>query len=245
MTDTMLVMLHGWGTPPAVWREVIARLPLGVSLWAPDWYAPDFDGADTVDALADRLAALAPAQCAVAGWSLGGQIALAWAERYPAQVSRVAVLNTTAKFVRDDKWVHGLLPADVATFEAALRADTEGLLRRFALLQSQNDAVARKVVRDLRDLWREQSKPAAASLRRSLCWLLQGDLRDRLPAIRQPALVIHGLRDTLVPAAAGRHLVDTLPRAEWQPLAQTAHVPLLGCPDAVADLLTGFFGAQR
>lgn len=241
----MLVLLHGWGTPPAVWREVIARLPLGVSLWAPDWYAMEFDGADTVDAVVDRLAASAPAHCGVAGWSLGGQMALAWAARHPAQVSRLAVLNTTAKFVSDDEWVHGLLPADVAAFEAALHADVDGLIRRFALLQSQNDALARKVVRDLGDLWREKAKPATERLQRSLHWLLQGDLRDRLSAIHQPALVIHGLRDALVPAAAGRHLADTLPRAEWQPLANAAHAPLLACPDAVAGLLTGFFGVQR
>lgn len=245
MTDTTLVLLHGWGTPPAVWREVIARLPIALPLWVPDWYAAEFDSADTVDALADRLAAMAPPHCMVAGWSLGGQIALAWAARHPAQVSRLAVLNTTPKFVRDDQWAHGLMPADVVAFETALQQDADGLIRRFALLQSQNDAVARQVARDLRDLWQDTTLPAAARLQCSLSWLLRGDLRERLTEIRQPALVMHGLRDALVPAAAGRHLADCLPQAEWRPLTNTSHAPMLACPETVAGMFTGFFGETR
>ena len=245
MSTSTLVLLHGWGTSPAVWREVIARLPLGISLWAPDWYAPEYEGADTVDALADRLAASAPAHCIVSGWSLGGQIALAWAARHPAQVSRLALLSTTPKFVSDTQWGHGQPRADVEAFEQALRQDADGLLRRFTLLQSQNDAAARQVARDLRELWRETVRPAVARLQCSLSWLLRGDLRGILGAIRQPATVIHGLRDTLVPPAAGRHLADCLPQAEWQPLAQTAHVPPLACPDAVAAALSALFGASR
>jgi pimeloyl-[acyl-carrier protein] methyl ester esterase len=57
----------------------------------------------------------------------------------------------------------------------------------------------------------------------------------------QPALVVHGARDCIVPAAAGRRLAQALPNARFVLLRTCAHAPFLSRPRQVATLLREFF----
>lgn len=45
--------------------------------------------------------------------------------------------------------------------------------------------------------------------------LAAGDLRKRFSSIKQPALVVHGAKDPLVPIAAGKEVADAIPGARW------------------------------
>src|SRR5664279_2763498 len=86
-----LVLLHGWGMNAAVWHGLAAELAGDFRVHAVE--LGDFDG------VPQRLAAALPARVTVCGWSLGGQIALAWAQLFPAQVCRLVLLASTPRFV--------------------------------------------------------------------------------------------------------------------------------------------------
>jgi len=235
-----LVLLHGWGAHHRVWDELAARLGEDLRVIAPD--LPGYGAAPyTIERTVDQLAAAAPAQCVVAGWSLGGQLALAWAHRYPQQVSRLILISATPRFVSTPDWSHGMAPEVFAEFSAALAHDAAAALRRFLLLQTQGDAQARTAARQLEAALALQARTGDDVLAQTLRWLQTTDLRTSLPEITQPTLVLHGDRDRIAPPAAGAYLAAHLPRARLVLLAGAAHAPFISDPDMTSKLMTDFF----
>lgn len=232
----VLVLLHGWGAHGGVWTDLVARLGAHRAVSTPDWASLG----QTPEAVVDALAAASPARCIVAGWSLGGQLALHWARRHPQQVGGVVLIAGTPKFVAAPDWQDGLAPALLHEFSALLAADPAALQRRFLLLQVQGDRAARAVARRLTQALEARALPGVAVLERTLRWLEAADLRRMLGAVAAPALVIHGDRDSIVPPAAGRYLARQLPRARFAAITGAAHVPFLSAPERVAALLDDF-----
>lgn len=234
-----LVLLHGWGSHHRVWDELAACLgsDLNVS-------APDFPGDDTapcsIERTVDQLAAAAAAQCVVAGWSLGGQLAMAWARRYPQQVTRLMLIAATPRFVSAPDWAQGMAPEVFAEFSAALGRDAAASLRRFLLLQTQGDARARRVARQLEAALYLQALPDSSVLMETLRWLQTTDLRATLPEITQPTLVIHGDRDRIAAPAAGEYLAAQLPQARLAMIAGAAHAPFMSDAEGVCRLMMDF-----
>jgi pimeloyl-[acyl-carrier protein] methyl ester esterase len=52
---------------------------------------------------------------------------------------------------------------------------------------------------------------------------------------------MHGARDRIVPAAAGRRLAVALPNARFELLRACAHAPFLSQPTRIARMLRAFF----
>ena len=153
----VLVLLHGWGVRPSVFDTLRAQLAEWYEVRAPA--LPGYDGTAAcepynVDTLADRLAAAAPERCFVAGWSLGGEVALAWAGRAPQQVERFALIATSPCFVRREGWISAMDPEVLGEFSAALDVDASRTLKRFSLLQAQGDSRQRDVALVCARRWR-------------------------------------------------------------------------------------------
>lgn len=238
-----LVLLHGWGMHGGVWTDLCARLENEFEVLAPDLpghgVSPMAEPYD-LDALVDRLAATAPANCCVAGWSLGGQLALQWAARHPQQVRRLILIATTPRFVSTADWPHGMTMDVLSGFAASLAEDAAATLQRFLLLETQGDAQARSVTRRLEAALAERAAPGRVVLELMLRGLRDADLRALLPAIRQPALVVHGDRDRITPPAAGEYLATHLPHGRMELIPGAAHAPFISCPDAVSRLIADF-----
>lgn len=239
-----VILLHGWGSNSTVWKDLAARLAPRCRVHAPD--LPGYGGTPSrepcsVVGLADAVAQDAPPRCHVVGWSLGAQIALAWAKRAPRQVDRLALIAATPRFVQCPDWPHAVAEDVLLAFSTALAADRAGMLARFILLQSQGDDRARQVARQLRAALAAGSGPRANTLRWGLQVLLATDLRGDLGSIKQRALVLHGDRDRLTPLAAGKHISRHLAKARLIVLRGTAHAPFLSKPREVAAALREFF----
>ena len=232
-----LVLLPGWGVTAQVWADVAGLLAPQLRVHCVDWSADTGGAPVTLDALADAVSALTVPRATVCGWSLGGQLALRWAMREPAQVARVILISTTPCFVRSPGWKHGMEPAVFAAFAQDLEHDIEGTLQRFVVLQAHGDTAERTVIRRLRAC---VAVPDAAALAAGLQLLKQTDLRADLPQIRQPALILHGECDGLVPAGAGDYLQRTLPHAGLETIAGAAHAPFIAQPRAVAQRIAEF-----
>lgn len=238
-----MVLLHGWGMHGGIWSDLAARL--GGEF---DVLAPDLPGHGTapliepyeIDVLVDLIAAAAPANCVVAGWSLGGQLALSWARRHPHQVKRLILIATTPRFVNAPDWEHGIAAEVLARFAAELAEDATGTLRRFLLLETQGDAQARAIARQLELALAARPLPGIETLKRTLRWLQTTDMREELSGIAQPALILHGDRDQVVPATAGAYLASRLPQGRMEMLTGAAHAPFISDPQATSALMTGF-----
>ena len=94
------------------------------------------------------------------------------------------------------------------------------------------DHVPEPVLAQLRTQLFARGEPSREVMHDALQLLARTDLRPETGAISQPAVVVAGERDTLVPPAAGEWLSRTLPRASFCLIPGAAHAPFLSHPDA-------------
>jgi pimeloyl-[acyl-carrier protein] methyl ester esterase len=174
------------------------------------------------------------------GWSLGGAVALQWAQSEPERVRGLLLAATTPCFVARPDWPHAMAASTLRQFGDELSVSYRLTVQRFVSLQLPGSERSRAVPAALRDQLFARGEPSREDLRAVLALLESIDLRDRLGRVRQRAVVVSGDRDTLTPPAAGEWLARNLPNAAYRLIAGAAHVPFLSHPEpflaALADL---------
>ena len=240
-----VALLHGWGISSAVFDALASCLTPHYAVRALD--LPGYNGTPmcepyALDGLAAGVAARAPAECLVVGWSLGAQVALAWARAFPRQVAQLALIGATPCFVQREDWKPGVDSAVFQSFAEALTHDRSGTLDRFISLQAHGDEAASRVSVALRQALAARPVPPLDVLERGLQLLRGNDLRELLATIDQHVLVVHGEHDQLAPLAAARALAQTLPEARLAVVEGAAHAPFVSDPGRVSRLLREFFG---
>ena len=232
-----LVLLHGWAMHSGLWMPVLPKLASRFRVHRVDLPGHGHSASIAPYTLAGIASAVA-AHCAwlpepptVLGWSLGGAVALQWALEQPGAVAKLILVSTTPCFVARDDWPHAMSAETLRRFGDELAASYESTLRRFMTLQLQGTERARELVAELRAQVGARGIPTRQVLADALAALTAIDLRPRIGEIRQPALVVAGDRDTLVPAGAGAWLAATLPAARLASIPGAAHVPFLSHPE--------------
>lgn len=239
-----LALLHGWGMHGGIWdgvRDELARRFRVHAVDLPGYGASPACDPCAVEEIVRELAQALPARVHVCGWSLGGQIALAWSLRCPAQVGRLALVGTTPCFAQRADWPHGIEPQVLQEFAANLEQDYAATLLRFLSLQARSGEAARAVTKRLRENLFARGQPAPEVLQAGLDILLQSDLRAEVAALQTPALVLHGAHDMLAPAGAAQWLAQNLPQARLEIIPGCAHAPFLSHPQEFLRMVTDFF----
>jgi pimeloyl-[acyl-carrier protein] methyl ester esterase len=254
-----LVLWHGWGMQPAVWDGFAAQLASQYGLTPHAQALPGYAAAptssssrrgsalgvpDTLDDLVDAMLAGLPdlsTPITLCGWSFGAMLAMHAAQRCPDKVARLILIGATPSFVRRVDWPHGMTPHALAEFAEAVGCDPKTALKRFIALFNQNDVNGRRIGRDLVRALTADELPPAPILTAGLALLRDIDLRDLLPNIVQPTLLLHGAHDPLMSLAGAEWLAVTLPQARLAVLPDAAHAPFLsdavGCAALIADFL--------
>ena len=171
----------------------------------------------------------------VLGWSLGGQVALAFALAQPQRVRRLILVATTPSFVERDDWPHAMSATTLERFGDELRIAYRMTLQRFLALQVHGSDEGRATLAQLRARLFERGEPSAAVLAAALRLLHDTDLRPALARIATPALVVGGKRDALVPIEATHALAAALPQATHFAIEGAAHAPFLSHRQAFLD----------
>jgi pimeloyl-[acyl-carrier protein] methyl ester esterase len=241
-----LVLLHGWGMHSGLWGPLLPWLAARLRVHAVDLPGHGHSAnveAPTLDAMTDAIAARFADESApltVAGWSLGGLVALHWARRQPARVARLALVCTTPSFVARAGWPHAMNADTLMRFGDELRVAYRPTLLRFLSLQMHGAADAKSMLASLRRTLFARGDPSPTALAAALEVLANSDMRAEVPLIAQPALVIAGERDTLTPMPAAAWLATALPRGRLVSIAGAGHVPFLSHPAQFVDALAGF-----
>jgi pimeloyl-[acyl-carrier protein] methyl ester esterase len=239
----VLALVHGWGMNARVFDALADVLTDDFDVHALD--LPGHGGRDslaenTLQTWADDLAQQLPDHATLLGWSLGGQVAMRAALDHPHKIARLIVLASTPAFVATQDWDRGMAPADLQDFGTALLADPQATLLRFLSLQTRGMAGQKTLLQQLRQTMLAAPVPQSEALASGLAILRDTDLRDELPRLIQPTLVLHGALDTLTPPAAGAWLAETLPAAQHLELARAAHAPHLSHGADVAAAIGRF-----
>lgn len=237
-----LILLHGFPFDSALWAPIKALLPPTVSVYAPD--LPGF-GAEpprpdtSIDALADWLAhwltARGVPEAVVAGHSMGGYVALAFAARHPQRVRGLGLIHSTAAPDAPEK--------RASRDEQIAHAETHGPARLVPKLIGP--LVAEANAGRLRLTLDEFTARAAALPAATVAATIRA-LRDRpdrhtvLAEASFPVLMLAGAHDTVVPPAAARAQLETVPAEagrRYVELPHAGHLAMLEAPEAVVEAL--------
>jgi pimeloyl-[acyl-carrier protein] methyl ester esterase len=229
-----LVFLHGWGQSRQVWHQQMQAFPDALFLNLPG-HGGSAESGEWLAAMADQLP---ESPAIIVGWSLGGIIAMQLALHYPQKVAGLALVSTTPCFCQRDGWPHGADDELFSAFEEGVKSNSAKTMSRFFALMLHGDEISRsdynRIAREAID---KGSEITPKTLQKGLEHLAHTDLRSQLTAIQQPALILHGNEDAIVPVAAGTFLAEHLPHAESHLFDTCGHAPFLTQSRAFNDIL--------
>jgi pimeloyl-[acyl-carrier protein] methyl ester esterase len=232
-----VVLLHGWALHGGLWGPWLATLAEHARLHVVDLpghgYSRWHDDITDIESLAQHVLPAVPPDATVLGWSLGGMVALELARRQPRHISALVLIATTPRFLAGDGWDYGMASDVLDGFGRGLAEDYRGTVRNFLALQTLGDENAAPALRELRSKLASHGEPDPRALTAGLDFLRTADLRNALPGIDRPTLVIAGERDRLTSPVAGRELAMRLPSARFHVVERAGHAPFLSHPDEV------------
>jgi pimeloyl-ACP methyl ester carboxylesterase/class 3 adenylate cyclase len=180
-------------------------------------------------------------RAALFGLSEGGVMAALFAATYPERTSGLVLCNSFARLVRSEDYPAGVPPERMeAVAELVETAWGEGdYLLRFAASVASEERYKRWAAR-----WeRMGASPGLAS--QLVRFNFEVDIRNVLPAISVPTLVLHCTGDPVITVSLGRYLAENIPDARFVELPGIDHWPWFGGSDRLIDEIEEFLTGVR
>jgi pimeloyl-ACP methyl ester carboxylesterase len=192
---------------------------------------------DDVRAVMD---AVASERAALLGYSEGGPMSCLFAATYPDRTTALVVYGTYAKRVDPDDeypWV--------ATAEQR-QAYVDQVEREWGF-ESDLGTMAPNADAALTAWWRARARASASpgSARALLLMNSRIDVRQVLPTIRVPTLVLHRRGDRDSRLEEGRYIADHIPGARFVELAGDDHIPWIDADQIVDEVEVFLTGVRR
>ena len=238
-----LVLMHGIGANAAAWRPQLDALSDEYDVIA--WDAPgygrsddppgDWTMRDYADALAGFLDGLGIAQAHLLGQSWGGTLAQEFYGRYPARVRSLILSDTTlgGSATRDD--AERVLQGRLRAIETMTPVEF-ARVRAPQLLAPDSDPA---LLREMEEIF-AQIHPAG--FRNAAIALARTDLRDVLPRIHVPTLVLCGELDGVTAPAIGTRLIGEIYGARRVIFAGAGHMSNLERSEEYNATVRDFLG---
>jgi pimeloyl-[acyl-carrier protein] methyl ester esterase len=174
----------------------------------------------------------------LAGWSLGGMLAIQIASDSLLPLKQLVLIATTPRFTNADDWTFGLPAVQVHALKRNLKRHFEKTLAEFFRLTLAGETVPLerlKVIRNFAVINRPLPNEGTAV---DLLDVLAGqDQREALASIGCPVLVIHGSDDQVSPCEAGRYIADTVEDGYLVEFHGVGHAPFWSKPEEFAGTL--------
>jgi pimeloyl-ACP methyl ester carboxylesterase len=221
-----LVFVHGFPVDSRMWDAQLTELSSGYRTMAIDLRGFGRSPADepfTIESLADDvyslLAELDELPCVLAGLSMGGYIALAFAQKYANALRGLILVDTKADGDSEEQ--------------------KAGRMKMIELVREQGSkAIADQMIPKLLAAETPRNRPGQARFLRAMieacpprtiehALLAMRDRPDRsteLASIQVPTLVIVGEHDTITPVAIATSMREQIPHAELAVIKGAGHM---------------------
>lgn len=234
-----LMLIHGFPLDHSTWNDVAALLIDKFTIILPDLRGfgqsttveTPYTMSDMADDLAGLLDHLGIEKAMLAGHSMGGYVALAFAKKYPRRVSGLCLVASQAA-------------ADLPERKASRYKDADAVADKGVGIIA--DGMTPKLSADanlqafLRPLMERQPPPAVIGALKAMAE--REELLSHLSSVTFPVNLIHGDADKLIPIERACEIQAVQPSAKLVALQGVGHMPMMEDPHGTADGLRLFLG---
>jgi 3-oxoadipate enol-lactonase len=240
-----VVLIHSLALDRSFWDGVLPYLAADAQVLALDCrgHGRSSTGSQpfTTERFGDDVAAVLDAlgwpRAVIAGCSMGGCVAQAFAARHPQRAAALALIDTTA-------WYGAEAPQQWAERAAAARSKGLASLVAFQATRWVSDAFrvsGAAVVQKAMDVFLANDVEAYAAT----CHMLgAADLRAALPGLAMPVAVFVGEEDYATPVAMAEAIHQAIPHSTLAVLKGARHLTPLEVPQVIARGLAGLIATS-
>ena len=231
-----ITIINGWGAQQLLWADFVARLDSSYQITLIDLplgetdLGHDFSLTDLVADLDQQIIA----KTHIIAWSLGGNVAMAFAHQYSNKVASMITIAANPKFVQGDGWDNGMPRDTFDRFYQSLLNNKLKALKLFAGLQAIGDRKEKVLLKKLRQLIGKQEQLNQQVLVAGLNILASVDQRDYWHELNCPEKHIYGENDKLVPAKVAEFSNNSVI------MSGVSHVPMLSATTELAAMIEEF-----
>ncbi|HEV8575025.1 MAG TPA: adenylate/guanylate cyclase domain-containing protein [Dehalococcoidia bacterium] len=172
---------------------------------------------------------------AIFAWSMGGPPAVVYAATHPEKVSHLVLYGSFSHPHETGREAVGKALVDL--IRADWRIGSKAIV----------EFVHPNAEKDVADAFSHYARAAAsgavaASILEEA--LFQVDVREYLPKLTMPTLVLHRRDDQAFPMACGRDLASLIPHAHFVPLPGNVHAPHYGNSAPILDAINEFLATR-
>jgi pimeloyl-ACP methyl ester carboxylesterase len=218
-----LVLLPGLLCDAALWASQVAALS--------DIAEPrvaDLSRDDSLPAMARRVLAAAPARFALAGLSMGGYVAQEIMRQSPERVTRLALLDTSARADTPERAAQRR-----GFIELAHKGQFKGIQPRMLPVYLHPDHLQDKAITDA-VLAMAERIGKDAYLRQQQAIMNRPDGREDLKRIAVPTLVLCGRDDQATPYEHNAEIARLIPGASFIAIERCGHLSTMEKPAEVS-----------
>lgn len=227
----LLILLHGFGLNLTIWEKTCSHLPAGIqcimpdlrghgkSLVPPGIYSMDDMAADVLG----MMDSLKIEKATIAGHSMGGYIALAFAQRYPDRLVGLGLITTNARPDPPEKRDGRIMEMH------RVRLKGSSVLADSLAPRLTKSADLENSVRSIINATNPQGIVGA-----SLGMAERLDRMDVLRRLNCPVLVVAGSEDLITPLAVCEEMALNAPNGKLVIIKGAGHLPMLEEPKILA-----------
>lgn len=229
---TPLLLLPGLMNDERVWGPIVPAVGAGRHVHVAPTHLHDSVGASAREA----IGAMPPGPFAVAGFSLGGYVALEVCRQAPGRVAGLALLDTGARADADEaRQARARMVEAIGGAMATLDQLAAGFAPRVVHRSRLQDKPLLSLLADM-----AASVGSEGFAKQQRAAMDRIDSRDVLGDLQVPALVLCGRDDQVTPLPLSEEMAALLPDAELVVVEDAGHMTTLEHPDAVGAAVRGW-----
>ncbi|HKZ43892.1 MAG TPA: alpha/beta fold hydrolase [Anaerolineales bacterium] len=237
-----LILVHGFPLDHTIWQPMIPYFDRNFWVINPDLPGYGLSGSpdhlDSMEGYADFLSGLMDSlrirKAILAGHSMGGYAALAFAAKYPHRLAGLTLVSSRTS------------PDAPSQMESRLKMIEE--IQNHGM-KPVADQMAEKLSFDpghhryLRNLI--ENTPPQGAINSIKAMMNRQDTTEIARELDIPRLIIAGVKDALIPIAETRQMASYLVGSQYHEFDDVGHMPMLEVPELCSSAINNFFKTEK